>query len=141
MKRVLIFNLEQIETRVWTSNEIYPVTMLPRGFRLKRHNSVTNEAYSVTRTLDLRRASRFLVRIIFSSASAAFSWTPWTTSSGAFSTNCREQDRNCKRHTTIIMTGKTPWQLSWCDINWFIPHIPPSYSIATFSIVHIEDGW
>ena len=38
-------------------------------------------------TVDCRNASRFLVREIFSSASDAFSRTPRTISSGAFSTN------------------------------------------------------
>jgi hypothetical protein len=38
-------------------------------------------------TVDCKKASRFLVREIFSSASDAFSRTPRTISSGAFSTN------------------------------------------------------
>lgn len=45
-------------------------------------------AWFETTAVDWRRASRFLVNVSFSSASAAFSRTPRTISSGAFSTNC-----------------------------------------------------
>lgn len=47
--------------------------------------------YCDTKTVDLRKASRFLVRVNFSSASDAFFRTPLTTSSGAFSMNCTKQ--------------------------------------------------
>ena len=46
--------------------------------------------YSETKIVDWRNDKRVFVRFNFSSASAAFSRTPRTTSSGAFSTNCRQ---------------------------------------------------
>lgn len=58
---------------------------------------------SGTGTVDPRRERRFSVRAIFSFASSAFSLTPRTMSSGAFSTNCK------------IKPDRKSYNMFWCD--------------------------
>lgn len=101
---------------------------------LNIHNWVTCETYCVIGAVDLRRARRFLVRIIFSSASAAFSWTPRTTSSGAFSTNCREQIE-IVRHAHVINNER--YHNGWfCSMKWFLPQMPPYHGLVKLFVVH-----
>lgn len=57
------------------------------GFNCNLTSSEIKNYYCDTKTVDLRKASRFLVRVNFSSASDAFFRIPLTTSSGAFSMN------------------------------------------------------
>jgi hypothetical protein len=108
-----------------------------KKIRLWRYVIETCETYSVIGAVDLRRARRFLVRIIFSSASAAFSRTPWTTSSGAFSTNYREQIE-IVRHAHV---NKERYHNGWfCSMKWFLPQMPPYHGIVKLFVVHHEDG-
>ena len=77
----------EVELVVAKKGYIDPAECLASG---DKNDQITDGAYCETKTVDLRKAKRFLVRLIFSSASAAFSWTPRTISSGAFSMNWRE---------------------------------------------------
>jgi hypothetical protein len=71
-------------------------------------------------TVDCKKASRFLVREIFSSASDAFSRTPRTISSGAFSTNYMKEKRYMTEHEKMDFqqTSKRSYGLNITMTKW-----------------------